>query len=257
MRGQFAACPVESGTEDNHHVSEAVPARHWSIFAGCRAGALYLPPRARSPARASATCATPRPVSNDPGAAMANGYDLLTDASGLACIDQSVRGDGHPLPQGRPGRGRDHRRRPVRRRWCTSEPRRASSSWRRSSTSYCRPAGTPPTTGRPLLFGQQFMLTPGDNRYGLPAFYSLHAWIWKSNPTGMFSMWNPAASCGPADVPGTPRCRGRRSRSRSRRGRDGRCARRAAMTLVAAKARLTMAKATIALAGPPGPVSAR
>jgi hypothetical protein len=34
------------------------------------------------------------------------------------------------------------------------------------------------------LFGETFMLTPADNRYGLPAFYSLHAWIWKDNSTG-------------------------------------------------------------------------
>src|SRR5690242_8833496 len=39
--------------------------------------------------------------------------------------------------------------------------------------------------GRPHLFGQMFMLTKAGNRYGLPAFYSLHAWIWKHNPAGM------------------------------------------------------------------------
>ena len=33
------------------------------------------------------------------------------------------------------------------------------------------------------------------NRFGLPAFYSLHAWIWKHNPSGTFSMWNPNVSC--------------------------------------------------------------
>jgi hypothetical protein len=48
----------------------------------------------------------------------------------------------------------------------------------------------------PTLFGQQFMVTPAGNRFGLPAFYSLHAWIWKDNPTGMFSMWNPFVNCG-------------------------------------------------------------
>src|SRR6185437_17051165 len=30
----------------------------------------------------------------------------------------------------------------------------------------------------PSLFGHRFMLTPNGNRFGLPAFYSLHAWIW-------------------------------------------------------------------------------
>ena len=33
------------------------------------------------------------------------------------------------------------------------------------------------------------------NRFGLPAFYSLHAWIWAPNPTDMFSPWNPRVTC--------------------------------------------------------------
>jgi hypothetical protein len=47
----------------------------------------------------------------------------------------------------------------------------------------------------PTLFGQQFVLNPDDNRFGLPAFYSLHAWVWKDNPSGMFQSWNPAVHC--------------------------------------------------------------
>ena len=47
----------------------------------------------------------------------------------------------------------------------------------------------------PKLFNQEFMLTPDGNRFGLPAFYSLHAWIWKVNPDGMFNMWNPRVNC--------------------------------------------------------------
>ena len=50
-------------------------------------------------------------------------------------------------------------------------------------------------TGPPTLFGQQFMLTPAGNRFGLPAFYSLHAWVWTRNPAGMFAMWNPRVHC--------------------------------------------------------------
>ena len=33
------------------------------------------------------------------------------------------------------------------------------------------------------------------NRYGLPAFYSLHEWIWKHKHHGLFSMWNPSVNC--------------------------------------------------------------
>ncbi|MGH2737135.1 MAG: hypothetical protein ACRDKZ_16270, partial [Actinomycetota bacterium] len=32
---------------------------------------------------------------------------------------------------------------------------------------------------RPRLFGRRFKLVEEGNRYGLPAFYELHAWLWK------------------------------------------------------------------------------
>jgi hypothetical protein len=47
----------------------------------------------------------------------------------------------------------------------------------------------------PALFGHTFNQTPAGNRFGLPAYYSLHAWIWKHNPAGKFAMWNPEVSC--------------------------------------------------------------
>ena len=50
----------------------------------------------------------------------------------------------------------------------------------------------------PELFGRQFHLTLAGNRYGLPDFYEIHAWVWKPNPSGMFSEWNPTVSCGDA-----------------------------------------------------------
>jgi hypothetical protein len=28
-----------------------------------------------------------------------------------------------------------------------------------------------------------------------PAFYLMHAWIWKHNPSGMMSDWNPEVTC--------------------------------------------------------------
>ena len=33
------------------------------------------------------------------------------------------------------------------------------------------------------------------NRFGLPAFYTLHVWAWKDNPTGMFVNWHSKVSC--------------------------------------------------------------
>ena len=47
----------------------------------------------------------------------------------------------------------------------------------------------------PSLFGHKFDFTPKGNRYGLPAFYSLHAWIYKHNPSGTYTMWNPEVHC--------------------------------------------------------------
>jgi hypothetical protein len=52
---------------------------------------------------------------------------------------------------------------------------------------------TPPAP--PWLFGHEFDFTDAPNRYGLPPFYSLHAWIWKDNPMGTFEMWNPSVTC--------------------------------------------------------------
>lgn len=47
----------------------------------------------------------------------------------------------------------------------------------------------------PELFGQQFGLVDSPNRYGLPAFYELHVWLWQANPSGMFNEWNPLVTC--------------------------------------------------------------
>jgi hypothetical protein len=50
-------------------------------------------------------------------------------------------------------------------------------------------------TSGPTLFGQPLKLIPMGNRYGLPPFYEIHAWIWQHNPSGMFKDWNPSGSC--------------------------------------------------------------
>jgi len=43
--------------------------------------------------------------------------------------------------------------------------------------------------------GQPLKLIPMGNRYGLPPFFEIHAWIWQHNPDGMFKDWNPSGSC--------------------------------------------------------------
>ena len=52
-----------------------------------------------------------------------------------------------------------------------------------------------PGAPAPTLFGQPMELVPAGNRYGLPDFYELHAWLWKNNPLGMHNDWNPKVTC--------------------------------------------------------------
>ena len=47
----------------------------------------------------------------------------------------------------------------------------------------------------PMLFGEMFMATPEPNRYEIPAFFALHAWIWEENPAGTFAAFNENVSC--------------------------------------------------------------
>ena len=47
----------------------------------------------------------------------------------------------------------------------------------------------------PQLMGQLFHLFEAPNRFGLPAFYTLHVWAWKENPSGTFVNWHTGVSC--------------------------------------------------------------
>jgi hypothetical protein len=47
----------------------------------------------------------------------------------------------------------------------------------------------------PQLMGQLFHYFESPNRFGLPAFYTLHVWAWKENPNGAFVNWHPKVSC--------------------------------------------------------------
>ena len=50
-------------------------------------------------------------------------------------------------------------------------------------------------SGPPELMGQLFHYFPAPNRFGLPAFYTLHVWAWKDNPWGAFVNWHANVSC--------------------------------------------------------------
>jgi hypothetical protein len=47
----------------------------------------------------------------------------------------------------------------------------------------------------PSMFGRRFDFTDSPNRYGIPPFYALHAWIWKPNPSGILEPYNPRVDC--------------------------------------------------------------
>jgi len=49
--------------------------------------------------------------------------------------------------------------------------------------------------GPPEMMGQLFHYWESPNRFGLPAFYTLHVWAWKDNPNGAFVNWHPNVSC--------------------------------------------------------------
>jgi hypothetical protein len=50
-------------------------------------------------------------------------------------------------------------------------------------------------TDPPVLNGQVFHYNGTPNRYALPAFYELHVWAWRDNPSGTFADWNERVTC--------------------------------------------------------------
>ena len=133
------------------------------------------------------------------------GYSILADSAGITCIAEPhmgamgvhyVKGDlvknpaidatsPEALVYAPDRHGRLHLAAleyvVIKSDWESSQPQPGVGSW--------------VTPAPPMLFGQHFMLTDAPNRYGLPPFYSLHAWIWKDNPAGIFEMWNPSVHC--------------------------------------------------------------
>ncbi len=47
----------------------------------------------------------------------------------------------------------------------------------------------------PSVFGQTFEGPMGPHDPGMPWHYDKHVWVWETNPSGMFSQWNPSISC--------------------------------------------------------------
>ncbi|HEX6817201.1 MAG TPA: hypothetical protein VF120_02420 [Ktedonobacterales bacterium] len=124
-----------------------------------------------------------------------HGYALLTDAAGIACIDNPPVGamgvhfvNGDLVASGKID--------PLKPQALVYQPVE-NGKFQLVAVEYIafKQAWDATHNSPPTLFGQQFMLTTAPNRFGLPAFYSLHAWVWKQNPSGTFSMWNPEVHC--------------------------------------------------------------
>lgn len=163
--------------------------------AGSVAGVAALVASASQPALEQARSATAGAHDAVPA-----GYGLLKDAAGIACIDMPAMPG---MPAGAMGIHYvnsdlvgDPNEDPSTPEALVYEPEK-NGQLRLVALEYVvlQSAWDATHSSPPSLFGQQFNFTPAPNRYGLPPFYSLHAWIWKHNPEGMFAMWNPDVTC--------------------------------------------------------------
>ena len=123
------------------------------------------------------------------------GYARLVDIDGVACIDMPGMGAMgiHYASGSLVGDGKIN---PLTPEAVVYEPGRAGRL-RLVAVEYVvlQQAWDADHRHPPALFGHRFDFTASPNRYGLPAFYSLHAWVWKHNPAGTFAMWNPRVNC--------------------------------------------------------------
>jgi hypothetical protein len=126
--------------------------------------------------------------------AKADGRAALKDAAGITCIDDPDGGMGiHYVKGSIVQDGKIRARTPEA---VIYEPL-ANGKMRLVAVEYVvfQDAWDKTHSKPPRLFGREFEAVGADNRYGLPPFYELHAWIWKHNPRGMFDDWNPRVSC--------------------------------------------------------------
>jgi hypothetical protein len=123
------------------------------------------------------------------------GYAILKDQQGIACIDNpGVGAMGIHYVKGElVGDGKIAAKRPEA---LVYEPR-SHGRKRLVAVEYVvfQAAWDANHSSPPKLFGHEFMLQTAPNRFGLDAFYMLHAWIYKHNPAGKFEPWNPRVHC--------------------------------------------------------------
>jgi hypothetical protein len=130
---------------------------------------------------------------HDIDSAIAAGYTFrLPDVTGKSCIDQpGVGGMGvHMVDTSLLDGVLD----PKQPEALVYEPE-ANGKLKLAALEYVIFASAWASSSPPSLFGRDFDFVPSPNRYGLPAFWALHAWIWKPNTSGLFNAWNPKVVC--------------------------------------------------------------
>jgi hypothetical protein len=124
-----------------------------------------------------------------------DGYAVLRDAKGIACIDNpGVGGMGiHFVKGDLVGDGKVDLRHPEA---VIYDPGR-NGRMQLVAVEYVvfQKDWDANHSAPPRLYGHTFELVPAGNRYGLDPFYELHAWLWKKNPRGMHDDWNPRVTC--------------------------------------------------------------
>lgn len=133
----------------------------------------------------------------DVDTAKAAGYAELADAQQITCIDNPAGAMG--IHYVNIGLVLDPTLDPTQPEALVYEPEK-NGRLRLVAVEYVVFEASLPTGTQPALLGQDLERLNGQdeahpNRYGLPAFYELHAWVWKQNPSGMFADWNPKVSC--------------------------------------------------------------
>jgi hypothetical protein len=128
--------------------------------------------------------------------AHADGYGEFRDAAGIACIDQpGVGAMGVHFVNG--GLVGDAVLDPTKPEALVYEPRK-HGGYKLVALEYIVFKDVWEQAGHsspPELFGQELMLTPSPNRFGIPTFYALHAWLFRGNPLGQLQPWNPSVDC--------------------------------------------------------------
>jgi len=153
---------------------------------------------ASSPAASDGTSAVRAATASyhDSAVAVKDGYGELKDAKGIACIDKTgVGGMGIHYVKGAlvgdPAEKAETPELVIYEPQKNGQLRLVAAEYVVLQSAWAKAGNAAP----PSLFGQEFHAVAAGNRYGLPAFYELHAWLWKHNPNGMFADYNPTVSC--------------------------------------------------------------